>query len=90
MSKHKEITFETEITNYLTHHDWIEGTSSGYDQELALYPKVLIAYIKSNQAITLLKERRTALISAAVTGKIKVNDEVRENTLGCDVRGEVA
>ncbi len=42
---------------------------------------------KAKQAITLLKERRTALISAAVTGKIQVNDEVREETLvGCDVR----
>ncbi len=52
MSKHKEIIFETEITSYLTHHDWIEGTSPGYDQ-----------------AITLLKERRTALISAAGDGE---------------------
>ncbi len=41
---------------------------------------------KAKQAIKLLKERRTALISAAVTGKIQVNDEVREDTLGCDVR----
>jgi len=39
MSKHKEITFETEI-------------------------------VKARQAIELMKERRTALISAAVTGKI--------------------
>ncbi len=31
--------------------------------------------VKSNQAITLLKERRTALISAAVTGKIDVRGE---------------
>ncbi len=41
---------------------------------------------KANQAIKLLKERRTALISAAVTGKIQVNDEVREDALGYDVR----
>jgi type I restriction enzyme S subunit len=44
---------------------------------------------KARQAIALLKERRTALISAAVTGKIKVTDEVREDALGCDVREEV-
>jgi len=31
--------------------------------------------------ITSLKERRTVLISMAVTGKIKVNDEVREDAL---------
>ena len=42
---------------------------------------------QAEKAIALLHERRTALISAAVTGKIKVNDEVREDTLGCDVRG---
>jgi len=29
---------------------------------------------KANQAITLLQERRTALISAAVTGKIDVRE----------------
>ena len=49
MSKHKEITFETEIINYLTQYDWIEGTSEGYDQALALYPEDLITYIKSTQ-----------------------------------------
>ncbi len=48
--------------------------------------KIDILVEKANQAIKLLKERRTALISAAVTGKIQVNDEGRENTLGCDVR----
>ena len=37
---------------------------------------------KSTKAIDLLKEKRTALISAVVTGKIKVNDEVREDALG--------
>ncbi|TIH13503.1 restriction endonuclease subunit S [Marinifilum sp. JC120] len=34
---------------------------------------------KANKAITLLKERRTALISAAVTGKIDVRDWKAEN-----------
>jgi len=33
-----------------------------------------IAEEKADQAIALLKERRTALISAAVTGKIDVRD----------------
>ncbi len=49
MSKHKEITFETEIVDYLTQHDWIEGTSADYDQALALYSEDLITYIKSTQ-----------------------------------------
>ena len=37
---------------------------------------------KSTKAIDLLKEKRTALISSVVTGKIKVNDEAREDALG--------
>jgi type I restriction enzyme, R subunit len=49
MSKHKEITFETEIVDYLTQHEWIEGTSEGYDKALALYPEDLITYIKTTQ-----------------------------------------
>ncbi|MDD3769817.1 MAG: type I restriction endonuclease [Sulfuricurvum sp.] len=49
MSKHKEITFETEIVEYLTHHQWIEGTSDGYNKALALYPEDLIAYIRNTQ-----------------------------------------
>jgi len=50
MSKHKEITFETEIVKHLTQHDWTEGTSEGYDLSLALYPEDLITYIKSTQS----------------------------------------
>jgi len=39
---------------------------------------------KSTKAIDLLKEKRTALISAAVTGKIDVRDENREDTVKCE------
>jgi type I restriction enzyme, R subunit len=49
MSKHKEITFETEIVQYLSRHEWVEGTSDGYDKTLALYPEDLITYIKTTQ-----------------------------------------
>ena len=45
--KHKESKFETEIVEYLTSKDWIEGTSSGYDKKLALYTEDLISYIKN-------------------------------------------
>ena len=44
--KHKESKFETEIVEYLTSKDWIEGTSSGYDKKLALYTEDLILYKK--------------------------------------------
>lgn len=49
MSKHKEIVFEDEIVEYLTSHRWVQGESSGYDRELALYPEDLLSYIKSTQ-----------------------------------------
>lgn len=49
MNKHKEIIFETEIVDYLTQHQWLEGTSDGYDKALALYPEDLIAFIKATQ-----------------------------------------
>mgnify|MGYP003420775137 CR=1 FL=1 len=48
--KHKEAKFETEIVEYLTSKDWIEGKSSGYDKNLALYTEDLISYIKNTQS----------------------------------------
>ncbi len=49
VSKHKEIVFEDEIVEYLTSHEWVQGESSGYNRELALYPEDLLSYIKSTQ-----------------------------------------
>ncbi len=49
MSKHKEIVFETEIVQYLTSNDWVEGNSEGYDKALALYPEDVVSYIKTTQ-----------------------------------------
>lgn len=48
--KHKENQFETEIVNYLTSTSWIEGTSQGYDKDLAIYPDDLLTFIKTTQA----------------------------------------
>ena len=47
--KHKENKFETEIVEYLSSTSWIEGTSQGYDKELALYPDDLLTFIKTTQ-----------------------------------------
>lgn len=49
--KHKEHRFETEIVEYLTSNSWIEGFSSGYDKELAIYKDDLLSYIKSTQSV---------------------------------------
>ena len=48
--KHKENQFETEIVKHLTSTSWIEGTSQGYDKELAIYPDDLLTFIKTTQA----------------------------------------
>jgi|GEM_PF-1452139 len=47
--KHKEIIFETEIVQYLTSHDWLEGQSASYDKALALYPEDVVNFIKNAQ-----------------------------------------
>lgn len=47
--KHKENQFETEIVDYLSSTSWVEGTSAGYDKELAIYPEDLISFIKTTQ-----------------------------------------
>ena len=49
LDKHKENVFESEIVSYLTSTQWVEGSSTGYDQKLALYPEDLITYIKTTQ-----------------------------------------
>ena len=37
MSKHKERQFQIEIVKHLTSNNYVEGNTSGYDRELALY-----------------------------------------------------
>jgi type I restriction enzyme, R subunit len=47
--KHTEKEFESEIVEHLVSANWIEGVSTGYDKELALYPDDLTSYIKATQ-----------------------------------------
>jgi type I restriction enzyme R subunit len=51
-NKHKENQFETEIVNHLCNTSYIQGFSSDYDKELALYPSDLIDYIKNTQPVS--------------------------------------
>ena len=116
MSLHKEISFESDICEYLADHGWLytEGDAANYDRARALFPPDVLAWVQATQpeawgvraqnhgaqagevllarlreqidqrgtldvprhAIDLLQERRTALISAAVTGHIDVRDAV--------------
>jgi type I restriction enzyme R subunit len=57
MSQHKEINFETDICQHMAAHGWFYADGDAAGHD---------------RAINLLAERRTALISAAVTGQIDV------------------
>ncbi|MEY8199568.1 MAG: type I restriction endonuclease subunit R, partial [Colwellia sp.] len=62
LDKHKENVFESEIVSHLTSTQWLEGTSQGYDKELALYPEDLLSYVKatSPQAYEKMQRREGA------------------------------
>lgn len=51
MSLHKEISFETEICQYLAEHGWLyaDGDAAGYDQALALFPADVLAWVQATQ-----------------------------------------
>jgi type I restriction enzyme R subunit len=51
MSLHKEISFETEICQYLANHGWLyaEGNSAGYDRLRALFPADVMAWVQATQ-----------------------------------------
>ncbi|MEB8486383.1 MULTISPECIES: type I restriction endonuclease subunit R [Acidithiobacillus] len=51
MSIHKEISFETEICQYLAEHGWLyaEGDAAGYDRARALFPADVLAWVQETQ-----------------------------------------
>jgi type I restriction enzyme, R subunit len=51
MSLHKEISFETEICDYLSAHGWlyVEGDAAGYDRARALFPADVLAWVQATQ-----------------------------------------
>lgn len=51
MSVHKEISFETEICDYLGSHGWLyaEGDNEHYDRARALFPADVLAWIQESQ-----------------------------------------
>ncbi len=51
MSLHKEISFETEICEYLAFHGWLyaEGDASTYDRARALFPADVLAWVQITQ-----------------------------------------
>jgi type I restriction enzyme R subunit len=51
MTIHKEISFETEICEYLAAHDWLytEGDAAHYDRARALFPTDILAWVHATQ-----------------------------------------
>jgi type I restriction enzyme R subunit len=51
MSLHKEISFETEICQYLGAHGWLhaEGDAANYDRARALFPADVLAWVQTTQ-----------------------------------------
>ena len=51
MSLHKEISFESEICQYLAEHGWLhaEGDAANYDRAHALFPADVLAWVQATQ-----------------------------------------
>ncbi len=49
ISKSKERVFQDDMIQQLLAKRWLLGTSSNYNQELALYPEDVINYVKESQ-----------------------------------------
>ena len=51
MSLHKEISFESEICEYLAEHGWLyaEGDAADYDRARALFPADVLAWVRATQ-----------------------------------------
>ena len=51
MSLHKEISFETEVCEYLAGHGWLyaDGDAAAYDRARALFPADVLAWVQATQ-----------------------------------------
>lgn len=89
-SNHREDVFETEVVELLTKHSgYIEGTSKGYDKELALYPEDLINYIKatSPKAYEKLEKMNGTKVDEAICKRVA--NQLDTNGLLYSLRNEI-
>lgn len=49
MKIHTEETFESAITEQLCSKGWEQGANTGFDRELAFFPKTVLAFVQSSQ-----------------------------------------
>ena len=50
MQAHKEVTFESEIEEYLVSHGYVSGHAEDYSKELALDPSHVISFLQATQS----------------------------------------
>ena len=85
MPQTNERAFETYVEEILlTRGGWKSGSNADWDKDRALFPAQVFAFVqetyrdvlvrKVEEAVERLQEYRTALITAAVTGKIDVRN----------------
>ena len=91
LSTTSEIALESVIDAYLLVNYYTAFDKNAYDPQCLISPEVVLSFIRethsmewakleflravSEKTIAMLKERRAALISTAVTGKIDIREE---------------
>ena len=99
-TRYSEAAFETVIETYLLANGYVTVNRDGFDRERAFSPQTVLAFLRATQpkewvnrdarrsaterTIALLKERRAALIAAAVTGKLDVQGAERHIAVVAD------
>jgi hypothetical protein len=98
MTQTNEAAFETVIETHLLANGYVTVNRDGFDRERAIFPATVLAFIRATQpkewgnrdarcmatelTIVLLKERRTALIAAAVTGRNTIHESTEDTLPG--------
>lgn len=50
LSRHAEVAFETVIEAHLLEHDYVSVAREGLDRERAVFPEIVLAFIRGTQA----------------------------------------
>jgi hypothetical protein len=95
--RHSEAAFETVIETHLLANGYVTMNRDGFDRQRAIFPETVLAFIRATQpkewvnldtrrtaterTIVLLKEHRTAIIAAAVIGRITIRESTEDTLL---------
>ena len=97
MTQTNEAAFETVIKTHLLANGYVTMNRDGFDREWGIFSETALAFIRATQpkewvnrdarrqtecTIVLVKERRTVLIAAAVTGRITIRESMEDTLHG--------